>query len=137
MRLMPSCTARRSTRTHSSRSSGSPQIPGPVSRIAPKPRRRTSSWPPRRKEVGTVEVSIPDGLPNGLGDQPLNFVRRAADQLRHLVLRLAELREHVAGNDVGVGGVGTVDTHADALEVRAPEALLEGLEAVVAGQSAS
>src|SRR3954468_1904294 len=41
MRSTPSSTARRSTRTHSARSAGSPQIPGPVRRIAPKPSRCT------------------------------------------------------------------------------------------------
>ena len=41
MKSTPSSTARRTTRMHSSRSSGSPQMPGPVSRMAPKPRRCT------------------------------------------------------------------------------------------------
>src|SRR4051794_10994964 len=46
MRSTPSSTARRSTRTHSSRSRGSPQIPLPVSCIAPYPSRCTSRSPP-------------------------------------------------------------------------------------------
>src|SRR5260370_9691051 len=46
MKLMPSSSARRSTRLHSSRSAGSPQIPSPVIRIAPKPKRLTGRSPP-------------------------------------------------------------------------------------------
>src|SRR5713226_113279 len=46
MKLMPSSRTRRSTRLHSSRSAGSPQIPSPVMRIAPKPKRLTGRSPP-------------------------------------------------------------------------------------------
>src|SRR6202521_2417997 len=46
MKLMPSSSARRSTRLDSSRSAGSPQIPSPVMRIAPKPNRLTGRSPP-------------------------------------------------------------------------------------------
>ncbi len=47
IRLIPSSTARCSTRLASSRSGGSPQMPFPVMRMAPNPRRRTvgPSWP--------------------------------------------------------------------------------------------
>src|SRR5918997_459288 len=41
MKLTPSSTARRTTRLASSRSFGSPQIPRPVIRMAPKPSRYT------------------------------------------------------------------------------------------------
>src|ERR1700736_1397474 len=41
MKVTPSSTARRSTRLHSSGSAGSPQMPGPVRRMAPKPIRLT------------------------------------------------------------------------------------------------
>src|SRR5437773_10803182 len=44
---MPSSSARRRTRLHSSRSSGSPQMPAPVIRMAPKPKRFTVKSPPR------------------------------------------------------------------------------------------
>src|ERR1700693_3984313 len=46
MKLTPSFTPRFSTRFASSTSLGSPQIPLPVSRIAPNPRRFTSRSPP-------------------------------------------------------------------------------------------
>src|SRR5215207_2760266 len=46
MRLMPSSRARLSTRRASSGSEGSPQMPSPVIRIAPKPMRFTSRSPP-------------------------------------------------------------------------------------------
>src|SRR5215469_2702824 len=45
MKFTPSSTARRSTRTASSGSFGSPQMPGPVSRIEPNPSRFTVSSP--------------------------------------------------------------------------------------------
>ena len=41
MKLTPSSMARRSTATASARSAGSPQMPGPVIRMAPKPSRLT------------------------------------------------------------------------------------------------
>src|SRR5207249_7149752 len=46
MKLTPSSTARRKTFFAFSRSGGQPQIPSPVSRIAPKPSRLTSRSPP-------------------------------------------------------------------------------------------
>src|SRR5689334_16491792 len=46
MKLMPSSRVRASTRLHSSTSAGGPQIPGPVSRMAPKPSRLTDRSPP-------------------------------------------------------------------------------------------
>src|SRR5687767_12790390 len=46
MKLTPSSTARRNTVLAASRSGGSPQIPRPVTRIAPKPRRLTVRSPP-------------------------------------------------------------------------------------------
>src|SRR5215218_10162948 len=49
MKLTPSSTARRSTRMHSSWSSGGPQTPFPVIRMAPKPSRLTVTSPPRVK----------------------------------------------------------------------------------------
>ncbi len=49
MKSTPSSTARRSTRRASSGSAGSPQIPGPVIRMAPYPMRVTSRSSPRVK----------------------------------------------------------------------------------------
>ena len=46
MKLTPSSTARRSAARAGSRSGGSPQIPGPVTRIAPNPIRLTVRSPP-------------------------------------------------------------------------------------------
>jgi hypothetical protein len=46
MKLTPSSTARRNTAFASSRSAGWPQIPSPVIRMAPKPRRLTVRSPP-------------------------------------------------------------------------------------------
>src|SRR5580765_1166077 len=46
MKLMPSSTARRSTAMAPLRSFGGPQMPSPVRRIAPKPRRCTEISPP-------------------------------------------------------------------------------------------
>ena len=53
IRSTPSSTARRSTRSAFSRSSGQPRIFGPVTRIAPNPSRRTSRSPPIRIVAGT------------------------------------------------------------------------------------
>src|ERR1700746_3140181 len=47
MKLTPSSTARRSTAKAAWRSLGGPQMPSPVSRMAPNPRRQTESSPPR------------------------------------------------------------------------------------------
>src|SRR6185437_5622330 len=49
MKSTPRSTARRRTRMASSGSAGSPQTPGPVSCMAPYPRRCTGRSPPRRK----------------------------------------------------------------------------------------
>src|SRR5690242_16847840 len=52
MKFTPSSTARRNTRTHSSRSSGGPHTPFAVRRMAPKPSRLTVRSPPK--------VNVPD-----------------------------------------------------------------------------
>src|SRR5687768_3126520 len=57
MKLTPSSTARRRTVFASSRSAGGPQIPSPVIRIAPNPRRRTSSSRPRVR-VPAADASV-------------------------------------------------------------------------------
>ena len=58
-------------------------------------------------------------------------------ELAHLRRRLAPGAEDVAGDDVRVGGVRPADADADAVEVRAAEVALEGLQAVVAGEAAA
>src|SRR3954447_25462738 len=59
---MSSSSTRRSTRLASSGSSGGPQIPSPVMRIAPKPKRFTSRSPPR--------VNVPSVISSRLDDIP-------------------------------------------------------------------
>ena len=49
MKLTPNSTLRRRTRRAESGSLGGPQIPSPVRRMAPKPRRRTVNSPPSEK----------------------------------------------------------------------------------------
>src|SRR3954466_13795046 len=64
MKLTPSSSARWSTAIASSRSSGSPQIPSPVIRIAPKPRRRIVL--PARSKVPVEESVSVAGIPSPL-----------------------------------------------------------------------
>ncbi len=59
IRFTPSSTARRSTVRASSGRSGSPMIPGPVSRIAPKPRRFTVYGPTRTCPARAAPASVP------------------------------------------------------------------------------
>src|SRR5882672_3143139 len=58
MRLTPRSTARRSTRTASSGSRGSPHTPAPVSCIEPNPRRLTLSSPPMVKVPAAPALGI-------------------------------------------------------------------------------
>src|SRR5437773_4243269 len=57
MKLTPSSTARRKTFFAPSRSGGQPQIPSPVKRIAPKPRRLTNRSPPN-KNVSALLLAL-------------------------------------------------------------------------------
>src|SRR5438034_8584540 len=59
MKLIPSATARRNTRLHSSRSAGSPQIPSPVMRMAPNPKRLTGRSPPISMVPASAAVIVP------------------------------------------------------------------------------
>src|SRR6266850_5155601 len=58
MKLTPSSVARRRTASAEAGSLGGPQIPSPVIRMAPKPRRRTVSSPPNE----TVPLEAASGL---------------------------------------------------------------------------
>src|ERR1700726_1770641 len=58
MKLMPSSNARRSTRLHSSRSAGSPQMPSPVIRMAPNPNRLTGMSPPMSIVPASAAVTV-------------------------------------------------------------------------------
>src|SRR5690349_2660030 len=64
MWLTSSSTARRRTARAVSSSAGRPVMPGPVRRMAPKPRRRTSRSPPMRKEPDAVAVGMAAALPS-------------------------------------------------------------------------
>src|SRR2546427_4316688 len=59
MKLTPSSTARRRTAIAAAGSLGGPQIPSPVIRMAPKPRRCTVSSPP--SEIVPLEAAHDDG----------------------------------------------------------------------------
>ena len=67
----------------------------------------------------------------------LGLVGGALDQLANLVVGLVEARQHVAGDDVGVGRVRPPDADAHPPEVRSAEPLGEALQAVVAGEPAA
>src|SRR3954453_8454650 len=71
--LTPSSTARRRTACAVSTSSGRPQMPGPVRRIAPKPRRFTSSSPAIAKVPEAVAVGMAGGLPSEHGQVALEL----------------------------------------------------------------
>src|ERR1700712_4650672 len=73
MWLTPSSTARRSTASAPSRSAGGPVIPGPVRRIAPKPRRGTSRAPPIGEGPDAVAVGMAAGLPSEDREVPLEL----------------------------------------------------------------
>src|SRR5256885_1558050 len=77
MRLMPRSTARRRTAMASSRSSGGPQMPSPVMRMAPKPRRRTVRSP-RVMVSSRVVVGMPRFYP-----RPPSYPSALADLGRH------------------------------------------------------
>src|SRR6266480_1834121 len=85
MKLTPSSTARRKTFFAFSRSGGQPQIPSPVNRIAPNPRRLTKRSPPN-KNVSTLLLASgiaarsldksPVKTPAALADSAAKNVRR-------------------------------------------------------------
>src|SRR3954449_9349236 len=64
-------------------------------------------------------------------------VRGLAHQRSDLLGVLLPLAQDVGRDDLGIRGIGAPDADADAAEVRGAEALLEGLQAVVAGEAAA
>src|SRR6059036_1002563 len=85
MKLTPSSTARRKTFFALSRSGGQPQIPSPVRRIAPKPRRLTNRSPPNKNlssmllASGIAAISLgnpPVRTPAALAESAAKNVRR-------------------------------------------------------------
>src|SRR3954449_578599 len=97
MWLTPSSTARCRTAWARSTSSGRPQMPGPVSRMAPKPRRLTSSSPAIPNVPEAVAVGMAGGLPSEHGQVALELP--GAD-LHAVVLPLLALDLDVAVEDV-------------------------------------
>src|SRR5262249_28271129 len=83
MKLTPSSTARRSTRTPSSASS--------TMRIAPKPRRRTSSSPPITKVVFTARMLVRNA---GL-ERPKPLPLPGARQRRRVLESIADRDDHL------------------------------------------
>src|SRR5438067_770996 len=84
MKLTPSSTARRKTFLAFSRSGGQPQIPSPVSRIAPKPSRLTKTSPPNKNVSSLLLVlaavtsfdNPPVRTPAALAESAAKNVRR-------------------------------------------------------------
>src|SRR5580700_28677 len=98
MSWTPRSTARRRSALAAARSRGRPQMPGPVIRMAPNPRRRTSMSPPTAK---VVFVIIPPCLPGSSGSSRRSVLQDAD-----------ELRERLGGDgesrDLFVCGLGEV-----------------------------
>src|SRR5205823_1586265 len=86
MKLTPSSTARCKTFFAFSRSGGQPQIPSPVSRIAPKPSRLTNTSPPNKNvsslllvlalAAATIFCNPPVRTPAVLAESAAKNVRR-------------------------------------------------------------
>src|SRR3954447_25686567 len=110
MWLTPSSTARCRTAWARSTSSGRPQMPGPVSRMAPKPRRLTSSSPAIPNVPEAVAVGMAGGLPSEHGQVALELpgADLHAVVLPLLALDLDVAVEHVlaerAQDELGFGG---------------------------------
>src|SRR6476646_7894594 len=69
IKFTPSSTARLRTLSAFSRSGGQPQMPSPVTRIAPKPSRLTVRSPPKVKVV-FVAIFVDDSAPKITSDFP-------------------------------------------------------------------
>src|SRR5438876_2588380 len=86
MKLTPSSTARRKTFFAFSRSGGQPQIPSPVRRMAPNPRRLTNRSPPNKNVsslllvlalvAATIFCKPPVRTPAALAESAAKNVRR-------------------------------------------------------------
>src|SRR5919107_6238723 len=109
MWLTPSSTARRSTAWAVPTSSGRPQIPGPVRRIAPKPRRQTSSSPAIANVPEAVAVGMAADVPSEHRQVALELPGADLDAvvLPLLALDLDVAVEHVlaerAQDELGLG----------------------------------
>src|SRR5919106_6739550 len=91
-----------------------------------------------RATSAPILFGAPGGRRSGrCRDQAVELVGGALHERAHLVLGLAEAAQDVRGDDLGGGAVGPADPDPDPPEVRAAEAALERLEAVVARQAAA
>src|SRR5205085_5316923 len=100
-------------------------------------RRRAVRPPAGAVRAPNPRVGVGPLLEGCVNNYAFGLRGRAVDQVAHLVRRLRELREHVAGDDVGIGRVRTADADADAAEVRRSQAFEQRLESVLAGQAAA
>src|SRR5881398_2117889 len=89
MKLTPSSTARRKTFFAFSRSGGQPQIPSPVSRIAPNPSRLTDRSPPN-KNVSSLLLALPAAAKN-FGSPPVRTPAAPAEIVPKNVRRVTSL----------------------------------------------
>src|ERR1700685_602846 len=102
MKLMPSPGSLRSTRSASSRSFGGPQIPGPVMRMAPNPRRLISISPPMRKVPGRGASRsfirlLSDAKAGEDPPEQILVAELAADLVQRLLRAAQLLRDQLAG----------------------------------------
>src|SRR5881397_1287721 len=89
MKLTPSSTARRKTFFAFSRSGGQPQIPSPVRRIAPKPRRLTNRSPPNKNLSSLLLASGIAAI--SLGNPPVRTLAVLAESAAKNVRRVTSL----------------------------------------------
>src|SRR4029077_19085070 len=90
MKLTPSSTARRKTFLAFSRSGGQPQIPSPVSRIAPNPSRLTNRSPPN-KNVSPVLLALALAAATSFDSPPVRTPAALAESAAKNVRRVTSL----------------------------------------------
>src|SRR5438034_3330933 len=90
MKLTPSSTARRKTFFAFSRSGGQPQIPSPVSRIAPKPSRLTKRSPPN-KNVSSLLLVLALAAATSFDNPPVRTPAALAESAAKNVRRVTSL----------------------------------------------
>src|SRR5258707_14420075 len=86
MSWTPRSTARRRSARAAARSRGGPQVPGPVIRMAPNPRRRTSMSPPTAKVVFIILFDVTERFVSTLIRVAMRVHRAELDVLRVLAL---------------------------------------------------
>src|SRR5947209_3290317 len=98
MRLTPSSTARRKTFFAFSRSGGQPQIPSPVSRIAPNPSRLTVRSPPN-ENVSSLLLMLTLVAATIFDNPPVKTPAAPADIAPTKVRRVMQVK-YVAGHQL-------------------------------------